>query len=162
PRRGGRPGHRHRHRPGHLECRRPLARERRGGGDRARPLRVVPHDRGLRRHPRGQAPGRRGGGAGLAGVDDRADLCGHGRRGGRPAALVWEVRTTGAGTNAGAFDPSVTSPGTDYSQQDAAQITYTDLVIGGTTTQLTSAANPFTSAHVGNTINVTGGTGFTA
>jgi hypothetical protein len=53
------------------------------------------------------------------------------------------------------------APGVDYSQQDAAQVTYTDLVIGATTTQLTSVANPFSSASVGNIINVTGGTGFT-
>jgi hypothetical protein len=38
------------------------------------------------------------------------------------------------------------------------QIAYTDLVIGATTTNLTSAGNPFTSAHVGNTINITSGT----
>jgi hypothetical protein len=53
-------------------------------------------------------------------------------------------------------------PGTDYSQQDAAQITYTDLVIDATTNTLgTSAGNPFTQAHVGNTIAITSGTGFT-
>lgn len=79
-----------------------------------------------------------------------------------PATAVWEVRTTGSDANGGAFDPSVTSPGTDYSQQDAAQVTYTDMVIGATTTQLTSAGNPFAAAHVGNTLTVTGGTGFTA
>src|SRR4051794_13294314 len=78
-----------------------------------------------------------------------------------PSTGVWEIRVTGASTNGAMFDPSVTAAGTDYSQQDAAQVTYTDLVIGATTTQLTSAANPFTSAYVGNTINVTGGTGFT-
>lgn len=79
-----------------------------------------------------------------------------------PATQVWEVRPTNGTTNAGGgFDPSVASPGTDYSQQDAVQVAYTDLVIGGTTTQLTSAGTPFTSAHVGNTIAITGGTGFT-
>jgi hypothetical protein len=78
-----------------------------------------------------------------------------------PATLQWDVRTTGNDANGGAFDPGVTSPGTDFSQQSSAQIAYTDLVIGGTTTNLTSAANPFTSAHVGNTINITSGTGFT-
>jgi hypothetical protein len=78
------------------------------------------------------------------------------------ATVQWDVRTTGNDANGGSFDPGVTSPGTDYSQQSSAQVAFTDLVIGGTTTQLTSAANPFTSAHVGNTINVTSGTGFTA
>jgi hypothetical protein len=51
--------------------------------------------------------------------------------------------------------------GSDLSQQDAPQVTYADLVIGATNTQLTSAASPFGAAHVGNLINVTGGTGFT-
>lgn len=74
--------------------------------------------------------------------------------------LVWEVRTTGSDANGGAFRAG--APGTDYSQQNAPQIAYTDLLIGGTNTQLTSVANPFTSAHVGNVINITGGTGFTA
>lgn len=76
-------------------------------------------------------------------------------------SVVWEVRTTGSDANGGGFDPTSGVPGTDYSQQDAAQIAYTDLVIGGTTTQCTSAANPFTAAHVGNIINVTGGVNFT-
>ncbi len=73
---------------------------------------------------------------------------------------VWEVRTTGTDVNGGAFKAG--SGGTDYSQQNAAQVAYTDLVIDGVTnTKVTSAGNPFTSAHVGNVINVTGGTGFT-
>lgn len=79
-----------------------------------------------------------------------------------PATQVWEVRPTNGTANAGGgFDPSVASPGTDYSQQNAVQVAYTDLVIGGTTTNLSSAGTPFTSAHVGNTIAITGGTGFT-
>ncbi len=76
------------------------------------------------------------------------------------ATTEWEVRTTGSDTNGGGFDTA--STGTDYSQQDAAQVAYTDLVIGNpTTTQLTSALNPFTALHVGNIVNITGGTGFT-
>lgn len=78
------------------------------------------------------------------------------------ASVVWEVRpSSGSSSNGGGFDNSVSSPGTDYSQQNAAQITYSDLVIQATNTQLKSSANPFTSAHVGNIIQVTGGTGFT-
>lgn len=75
------------------------------------------------------------------------------------ATTQWDVRTTGSDSNGGGFDTS--SAGTDYSQQDAAQVTYTDLVIGATNTQATSAAFPFGAAHVGNIINITGGTGFT-
>jgi hypothetical protein len=78
------------------------------------------------------------------------------------STMVWEVRTTGSDSNGGGFDPTSGTPGTDYSQQDSPQITYTDLVIDGTTnTKCTSDGNPFTSAHVGNVINITSGTGFT-
>ena len=78
------------------------------------------------------------------------------------STAVWEVRTTGSDTNGGGFDPGVSVPGTDYSVQDTAQITYTDLVIDAVTnTKLTSAANPFSSLHPGNLLNVTGGGGFT-
>lgn len=78
------------------------------------------------------------------------------------ATVNFDVRTTGADTNAGCFDPGVASPGTDYSQQNSPQVTYSDLVIGATNTQLTSAGNPFSSASVGNCVKITGGTGFTA
>jgi hypothetical protein len=74
------------------------------------------------------------------------------------AATVWEVRTTGSDANGGAFVTGAS--GTDRSQQDAAQIAYTDLVLA-TTTTLTSAAFPFSAAEVGNILNITGGTGFT-
>jgi hypothetical protein len=49
----------------------------------------------------------------------------------------------------------------DYSRGTAAGIAYTDLVIGGTTTQYTSAANPVGPHVIGNAINVASGTGFT-
>lgn len=78
------------------------------------------------------------------------------------SSMVWEVRQDGNAANGGGFDPTSGTPGTDYSQQAAAQVAYTDLVIDGTTaTNCTSAGTPFTSAHVGNIINITGGTGFT-
>lgn len=77
------------------------------------------------------------------------------------AAAVWEVWSTGNDTNGGGFITGAS--GTDYSQQASAQVTYTDLVIGGSGNEnkLTSAGNSFTSAHVGNIINITSGTGFT-
>lgn len=77
------------------------------------------------------------------------------------STMEWDVRSTGNATNGGGYDASVAAPGTDYSQQDAAQITYTDLVIGATTTQLTSALNAFGATHPGNVINITSGTGCT-
>ncbi len=76
-----------------------------------------------------------------------------------PNTLNWDVRTGGASTNGGGFDPSVASPGTDYSQQNSAQIAYTDLVIGATTTQYTSALDPVGATIVGNTIQIVGGSG---
>lgn len=76
------------------------------------------------------------------------------------ALIEWDVRTTGSNSNGGGFKSGAT--GTDYSQQNAAQVAYTDLVIDGALdTKVTSALNPFTANHVGNIINVTGGTGFT-
>lgn len=51
--------------------------------------------------------------------------------------------------------------GIDYSQGTSPIITYTDMVIGGTTTQFTSAGNPVNKRLIGNVINVTSGTGFT-
>lgn len=76
-------------------------------------------------------------------------------------ATVWEVRpATGSDTNGGGFVAGAS--GTDYSQQDAAQLTFTDLVIDAVTnTKISSSGNPISSSHVGNTINITGGTGFT-
>jgi hypothetical protein len=75
------------------------------------------------------------------------------------ARTEWDVRTTGDDSNGGGFNTA--STGTDYSQQDSPQVTYSDLVINATNTKVSSAANPFTSADVGNVVNVTGGTGFT-
>ena len=72
------------------------------------------------------------------------------------ANTVWEVRTTGSDTNGGGFVAA--SGGTDYSQQNTAQVAVTDLVTNGTTT-VTSATAGFTAAMVGNTVYITGGTG---
>lgn len=77
------------------------------------------------------------------------------------AGMQWDVRTTGSDNNGGGFDPTVSAPGTDYSQQNSPQVAFTDLVVGSTTTQLTSAAHPFSAAYPGNTINITGGSGCT-
>ena len=77
------------------------------------------------------------------------------------ATVQWDVRTTGSDSNSGGFDPAVSVPGTDYSQQNSPQITYTDLVVGATTTTYTSVLNVVSSALPGNTLVVTGGTGCT-
>lgn len=76
------------------------------------------------------------------------------------STTAWDVRTTGDDSNGGGFDTA--SAGTDYSQQDSQQVTYTDLAIDASdNTKITSSAHAFTSAHVGNVINITSGTGFT-
>ena len=72
------------------------------------------------------------------------------------ANMVWEVRTTGADTNGGAFKTGAS--GTDWSQQDGTQYAVTDGVTAGTTT-ITSATANFGTDVVGNLIYVTGGTG---
>jgi len=73
----------------------------------------------------------------------------------------WDVRTTGLDTNGGCFDPYIASAGTDRSQADTPFISYTDLLVGATTTQYTSVLNPPTTALIGNCINVQSGVGCT-
>lgn len=77
------------------------------------------------------------------------------------AATVWEVRTAGSDTAcSGGFIAGAS--GTDYSQQNAAQYTGTNLVIDGAlNTKVTSATHNFVAADVGNLIQVTAGTNFT-
>jgi hypothetical protein len=77
------------------------------------------------------------------------------------ADTVWELRTSGADTNGGGFKAGAS--GTDYSQQDAAQLSLTDLACAdGSTTTLTSATGGFTTAMIGNLIQIASGTNFTA
>lgn len=79
------------------------------------------------------------------------------------AATLWRIRIGGADTNAGCFDPTVASAGTDYTDQDAAQLSVTDLACAGTPwTTLTSATGGFTTAMIGNGFVISGGSGFTA
>jgi hypothetical protein len=68
------------------------------------------------------------------------------------ATVQWEVRPTGSDLNSGGFWPS---GATDYSQSDTPVLSLTDVVTNGTTT-VTSATGGFTSAMVGNTINIAG------
>jgi hypothetical protein len=78
-----------------------------------------------------------------------------------PVTTVWEVRpSVGSDNNGGCFDPTLT--GTDYSQQNAAQYTFSDLVIAATATNVTSVSHSFISTDVGNCIHISAGTGFTA
>lgn len=77
-----------------------------------------------------------------------------------PAAGVWEIRPAGAATNGGGYNSTRAGATTDYSQQAAAQFTYTDLVIGAANT-VTSAAFPFTTLAIGNFLHINSGATFT-
>ena len=71
----------------------------------------------------------------------------------------WEVRTTGSNNNGGGFVKG--AAGTDYSQQDAAQFSGTDLA-SISSLVVASVSHNFVSTDVGNLIQITAGTGFTA
>src|ERR1051325_5937093 len=80
------------------------------------------------------------------------------------AVTTWEVRTAGSDTAcSGGFVTGAS--GTDYSQQDAAQFSGTNLASANGTTnppQVTSATHNFVAADVGNIIQITAGTNWTA
>lgn len=77
-----------------------------------------------------------------------------------PAATVWEVRpTVGADTNGGGFVAGAS--GTDYSQQNSAQYSASDLA-SISSLVVASVSHSFVSADVGNLINIASGTGFTS
>lgn len=71
------------------------------------------------------------------------------------AGTVWEIRSTGDDSQGGLFAAGQAGAGTDYSQQDAAQLSLTDVVTNGTTT-VTSATGGFTAAMIANGINIAG------
>lgn len=68
------------------------------------------------------------------------------------AATVWEVRTSGSNNNGGGWHDAG-GASADYSQQDAAELSLSDVVTNGTTT-VTSATGGFTDAMVGSIINI--------
>lgn len=72
--------------------------------------------------------------------------------------VQWEVRTTGSDDNGAGFLQGAS--GTDYSQQDSAQLALTDLAMSMSSTTLTSATGGFTSAMIGNVIKIRSGTNF--
>lgn len=77
------------------------------------------------------------------------------------STAVWRVRIGGNTNNGGGYDASIGAPGTDYSQQDAAQLALTDLACTTGTSTLTSATGGFTSAMVSNGVHIRSGTNFT-
>lgn len=78
-----------------------------------------------------------------------------------PTTTVWEVEIGASDSNAGCFDSSKVGTGTDYSQQAGAQYSFADLVIGATTTNVTSVSHVFVTADIGNCMFISAGSGFT-
>lgn len=72
------------------------------------------------------------------------------------ATAVGRVRTGGNAANGTFYDPGISGAGTDYTQQDAAQATWTSsLSMAGTSTLTDSGSNNlFTSAMIGNAVKV--------
>src|SRR3990167_5402390 len=74
------------------------------------------------------------------------------------ATVVWRIRVSGDQLNGGAYDAAVSGAGTDYSQQDAAQLSLTDGACTSTTTTFTSATGGFTADMIGNMLAISAGT----
>ena len=78
------------------------------------------------------------------------------------ADAQWWIRTDGNDLNGAGFDSTIGGYGTNYADQAAAQLTLTDLATSGAgSTTLTSATGGFTSAMVGNAIQIVSGTNVT-
>ena len=68
----------------------------------------------------------------------------------------WDIRTTGAATNGSGFIDSNPGTSVDYSQQDAAQLSLTDLASDGSGTGISSVTGGFTAAMEGNCMYIAG------
>ena len=73
----------------------------------------------------------------------------------------WRLRVGGNDNNGGGFDPSIVGAGTDYTEQDVAQLALTDLATASASASVTSAAGGFTAAMIGNAVRIVSGTNFT-
>lgn len=79
------------------------------------------------------------------------------------ASANWYVRAGGNALNGGGYDSAISGAGTNYCDQDAAQLSLTDFATSGAgSTTLTSATGGFTSAMIGNCIRIASGTNFQA
>jgi hypothetical protein len=76
------------------------------------------------------------------------------------ATAIWRVRPGGNNNNGAGYDLGIASAGTDFSQQNAAQVTQSGGTVSTVTTTLTDTGASFTSALIGNGIRVSG-TGLT-
>lgn len=77
------------------------------------------------------------------------------------AGTVWEVRTTGNADNGGGFIDRLPGTSVDYSQQNASQLSCTDLVGTAVSITVTSVIGGFTPGMVGNLIQIRAGLNFT-
>lgn len=78
------------------------------------------------------------------------------------ATTVWELRATATAANAngGGFNPNNATPGTDYSQQAAAQYSFSDLATSNGTAAspvVSSASHSFVATDCGNLIHIVSG-----
>ncbi len=83
------------------------------------------------------------------------------------AGTVWEVRTTATSgnVNGGGFNPTNSSPGTDYSLQDGSQYGASNLLTANGTSNpctVSSATHTFTSADRGNIMYISSGINWVA
>ena len=78
-----------------------------------------------------------------------------------PATAVWDIRSTATAGNANGGFFNSASVGTDYSLQDVAQLSLTDLANVAASATVTSATGGFTAQMVGNGLHVISGTNFT-
>lgn len=77
------------------------------------------------------------------------------------ATTNWYVRAGGNQLNGGGYDSGISGATTNYCDQDAAQLSLTDLTTTGAgVTTITSVTGGFTSAMVGNCIRISAGTNF--
>lgn len=77
------------------------------------------------------------------------------------AGTIWEVRTTGNGNNGGGFIDRLPGTSIDYSQQNASQLSVTDLVGNAASVTVTSVIGGFTAGMVGNVLQIRAGLNFT-
>src|SRR5690242_11230658 len=81
------------------------------------------------------------------------------------ATAIWRVRPSGNNANGGGFDPGISSPGTDYSQQNGPHVTFDGATIrattSGTSATITVVGYTVAATDVANALNITGGTNFT-
>lgn len=80
------------------------------------------------------------------------------------ATANWRVRPSGNNANGGGFDPGIASPGTDFSQQNTAQVAFNGTTVRATTAGvgavITLVGYSATAADIANCLHITGGTNF--